>query len=400
MNAILISTIGAFLFSLLFGQLTSLAIYSGASVYAHDIVLVAGLCTAYVWSAVRKRRITFPYIKPVAIFAAACAVSLLVNAHRLDGIQLVVSSLYLVRWIVYAAVMVLVATRVMRPMAWLVGLFSVGVGLSVAGLLQLILYPSLRNLTYLGWDPHNFRVFSTLLDPNFAGIIFVFTVLLGIYLVKLETKYRRALLVGVAVAAIALLLTFSRSSYLSLIAGLVAYGVLTKKAKSMLVAALVFTIIIVAVPKPGGDVLRLTRIDSSVSRIENSMHGLSLFVRQPVFGHGFNTLRFTNPTQETGVISRAAGGLDNSYVFILATSGAVGLGAFVYLISHIWKATRDVYKKDSDYIIMVWCSTITLFVHSLFVLSLFYAWVMLWMWILAGIVYTKRELTSRNARSV
>ena len=49
-----------------------------------------------------------------------------------------------------------------------IGIFIVGLGF-----IQFLFYQSLRNLFYLGWDEHLYRMFSIFLDPNFAGAFFV-----------------------------------------------------------------------------------------------------------------------------------------------------------------------------------------------------------------------------------
>ena len=55
---------------------------------------------------------------------------------------------------------------------------------------SVFVYPDLRNLWYLGWDPHYYRVFATLLDPNYVGILLVLTIFVWIYIWVNNKKLR------------------------------------------------------------------------------------------------------------------------------------------------------------------------------------------------------------------
>ena len=80
-----------------------------------------------------------------------------------------------------------------------------------------------------GWDPHIGRLLSTWFDPNFIGgflgFILSITIALGLYYWK-EKRTKLALVLGIIgfIGLIALYLTYSRSGYLTLMAGL---GMLT-----------------------------------------------------------------------------------------------------------------------------------------------------------------------------
>jgi hypothetical protein len=78
------------------------------------------------------------------------------------------------------------------------------------------------------------------------------------------------------------------------------------------------------------------------------------------------------------VVSKAAAGMDSSLLFVAATTGIIGAAAYIYLLFSMIRNG----KKSRFYI----ASFAALLVHSLFVNSLFYPWVMIWMWILTGAV--------------
>ncbi len=159
-----------FLASLLLGQIGGFSPAGGVVIYVHDIVLAAAVIVSVVKIVRGKKLPHSKLMTPILLVIAACLVSLLVNYWRFPPQSLFSGSLYLVRWILYSFVYILVLQDFVDTRFWLRGLYAVGVGLGVLGLMQFILYPDLRNLYYLGWDPHYYRVFSTLLDPNFAGI--------------------------------------------------------------------------------------------------------------------------------------------------------------------------------------------------------------------------------------
>ena len=360
-------TILIFLFfiSLLAGQLGAFTVWPGVVVYLHDFILailaLATLCCPRKPQKFAKPRL----LRAIVVFIAVAAFSLLLNCGKFTPWELGAGGLYLVRWIFYAALYVVVLHTYTYKDVWLFGLFGVGIGLGILGLFQFFLYPDLRNLMYLGWDPHYYRLFSTLLDPNYTGILLVFTLLLGMALWK-QKKFRWIIASGEGIAFISLLLTYSRSSYLALIGALVVIAAL-KKQWRILIGAAAFVGIIFVLPKTPGSTLSLFRTESSFARIGNWKHGVALIRNVPLFGYGFNTLRYVSDF-----------GLDSSILFVGATTGLVGLLAYGYLIFDMIR----IGKKHVWYIACL----VALGIHSLFVNSAFYPWVMIWMSILTGVV--------------
>jgi hypothetical protein len=363
-----------FLASLLLGQIGGITLWSGVVVYVHDILLLL-LLIASLPKFVRTIKLSHvKLIKPVAIFIAAAMVSLLVNYWRFPLPELLTGSLYLVRWVLYAALYVLILQKYVAPKLWLKGLYAVGVGLGLIGFIQFFMYPDLRNLMYLGWDPHYYRLFSTLLDPNFTGIILVFTLLLGFGV--LTKKHCAWVMAGQLITLVALLLTYSRSSYLALCAAIVVWASM-KKQRRILITVVLFIGLIFIFPAIPGGTLKLTRLDSTLARIGNWHSSLTLIAKVPVCGYGFNTLRYVQPSTPD-FTSKAAAGLDSSILFVLATTGLLGLAAYIFLFASMIRLGNRTGGT-------VYVATVSaLLVHSLFVNSMFYPWVMIWIWILTG----------------
>ena len=379
-----------FFVSLLFGQLTGIVVAPGVTLYLHDVLLVTLLMVAGI------RSITKPFRRPallpaIAGFAGISLLSLVPAASKFAPAEVIQSAMYAVRWITYALLYVVVVQRVVPMGIWLWGLYGTGVGFAVLGLAQYVLYPSLANLSYLGWDPHYYRVFSTLLDPNFTGILLVFTLFLGAALLVMHKKTRWWLLIVQSTTMLALLLTYSRSSYVAFLAGVLVWIIMRRTWKLGIIGMAVFVFAVLLLPQHGLDVLRLTRLDSTMARIGNWKESLAIIGQSPLVGHGFNTLRFLREhrgeTLDRVIISKAGAGMDSSLLFIGATTGLVGFGAYAWLwYKAVILAKRLRNKKNSVLRYAYLMTLVSLFMHSLFVNSAFYPWVMIWVWILVGVI--------------
>jgi O-antigen ligase len=114
---------------------------------------------------------------------------------------------------------------------------------------------------------------------------------------------------------------------------------------------------------------------SIVQRGQSWQEGVNIWRQNPVFGVGFNTLRYYRRNQDTlgsdWQVTHAGAGLDNSFLFILSTTGIVGFLAYLNLLKHLWKRS-----------IIIKLSLIAAMSHALFQNSLFYPLVMIWMWLL------------------
>lgn len=328
-------------FILPFGQLERLP---GLPVYLHDLVILLLIILNFKF---------LPLSRPIQLFAAACLLSLIVNLFRFRFPDLLFSSLYLARWLAYACLLPIYQHNKLnlKPL-----LKYLCLALAILGLLQYLVIPDTRFLASLNWDDHYYRLISTVFDPNYLGLIFV----LGLILFNLQILPSLILL-------IALLLTYSRSSYLSL-AAVIFFLVVFKKKFKYLWLILIFALLPV-LPRPGGEGVKLERVFSINQRLANYREGLQLIKVSPVFGLGFNTLRY----YRQDFVSHAASGLDSSLLFVLATTGVIGLLAYLNWVKNLWQTS-----------LLVKLSLVAILVHSLFQNSLFYPLIMIWLW---SIVY-------------
>lgn len=343
-----------------FGQLGTL-LFPDARVSLLDICTLSLGIWFVVQSMVRRQRTRIPNGIWIVLFVISAFVSTFLS-HRITE-----NLLYVVRWTSYALLYVyLVGQKKGQEFVWAQTLYWSGVAVAVLGFVQLVLYPYLRNLSYLGWDPHLNRMFSTLFDPNFAGIIYVLTGITGIFLVQTRTV-RRWGAIGIGIAFAALLFTYSRSSYLACIAAIVTWIILQGKWKIGLGVIVLFFIGVSMLPR-GSEGQNLLRTVSSYARLGSVVVGWDRFIRAPIFGTGFVA------SSESIVPSRTQG-VDMSLLAILASTGIVGFVLYVAMWWHILKRTH------SFFII----AFVAVCVHSLFTNSLLYPWVMAWLWIAAGV---------------
>lgn len=336
-----------------------------------------------------------PLWKPILLFLGVAGVSLFVNSVSLNAQQFTVALSYLLRWGMYAAVYFIVRsfdTSFRHRIQYL--LLIPGVLLVANGLLQYFFYNDLRNLYYLGWDDHMHRLFTTFLDPNFAGAFFVlfFLYLLGLfYQTKEKTRLGIGILIGLT--GLVIFLTYSRSALLMLAVGVFVFLVIQRKLRWFLLLLLlvgIFMSVLYATGQYKVENTNLFRVASSEARLETASIAWQLFQKNPVFGVGFNAYRYAQVqagfrTPKGAATSHADAGSDTSLLFVLATTGFVGFIAYVFIWVTVTRYIWDNIRKRDMYTTVLVASIAGLFVNSLFINSLFFPSIMLWMWILLAL---------------
>jgi len=314
--------------------------------------------------------------------------------------------------------------------------------LAIAGFIQLVIYPDLAQLEKAGWDPHINRLVSTWLDPNFVGglLSFISCILIGITLHLKKFSQKIGLSTIILILLIAIFLTYSRSAYLALAAGLTVISLL--KSRKILIIALILATLGLTVSDRARE--RTAELFQSVTaiftetaqtpdptaklRLKSYDQTIQLIQKRPLLGSGYNTLRDVN--HHEGFISdpeiHSAGGSDSSLLTILATTGILGFIPFalIYLAALLvtWNNWRRPAKntppersfpahKSPDKTIEPITSsptsnTITplfrgynlglfggicaLLIHSLFVNSLLFPPILIYFWICLGLAVHKK----------
>ncbi|MBI5019006.1 O-antigen ligase family protein [Candidatus Gottesmanbacteria bacterium] len=376
------------------GQVVSLPLAAGARITLLDVAVVTVLIVAAVRST--KKRIIPSLWAPVMAFFGVTLLSL---AGTYTDVPLYVTGgglLYVLRWITYAALYWVAVGKFATARNWNITLILAGVIMAIGGLIQYAWYPDLRNLYYLGWDPHYQRLFGTLFDPNFMGILLTLSLVTMLGWEEKSIKLRLFKAAGITVVLSALLLTYSRSSFIAFLTGIILWGILMHK--KMLTGIIIFIMAVSVVALPStGEGRNLMRTVSTFARIGSAERALTLIREKPLLGHGFNLLRYVAAERswidEGSVPSRAGAGLDTSLLFVGATTGVVGMLVYGWLlVSLVLLGIRAYAHKPLRAQGAVFISLIAaIVVHSLFINSLFYPWVMAWMWLAAGAL--EQEIT-------
>ena len=153
-----------------------------------------------------------------------------------------------------------------------------------------------------------------------------------------------------------------------------------------------FLVAIVYSPKPGGDTLSLDRYDSSVARIQNWGQTITRIRERPVFGYGFNVVPFLDKEAASALPGQKWCGIDSSILLLRQRRELSDSPATFWLMGNQLALARS---KDSALTMILYASMTAIAVHSLFLNSLFYPWVMVWMWVLLG---TIEKSEARNSK--
>lgn len=384
-----------FFITLPFGQLGGFMFNPGIVVYLHDLFILPIL--GFALHSTRASPGKLYLQKAITWFILICAASLMVNRREFSQQELFLSSLYLVRWVLYAGLYVAVTAGIIKEFFWIMGIYAVSVVVALLGFVQYIYYPTLRNMYYLGWDEHYYRLFSTFLDPNFVGLFIALGFILGLYIVLTTIDRRRKFLVFMCqlILFIALLLTYSRSSFIGFATGIIVYLIIYRKVAMFFVFLTVFFVSASLLPTRGRDILKITREESALARLGSWQHSINLFWEKPVLGHGFNTLRFIQLKRgyvsDEPFISRSASGVDNSILFVSIATGSIGAGVYIFILyKQLLIGISLLNSIKNKALGAAYVATLGALVsHSMFVNSLFYPWIILWIWVLTGVAERK-----------
>lgn len=235
-------------------------------------------------------------------------------------------------------------------------LIYLGLASLLVGFIQYYFIPDLRFLKLYGWDDHLFRMAGLFFDPTFLALIFVFTIILSLK----NSFYLYLLTFGLA-------LTYSRVGYM--------VAILTFFLKRKYFEILLLLVFVTFVPKMVSEGTNFLRTTSGVNKLSDYHQTLDIIKESPVLGVGFNNLCpiKLKLNKSVDISSHSCFGSDSSILFILATTGVVGLMLFVKFISML--------PRSSTLLL----TGLVLFIHSLFANSLFYPHIMFWLFSLLAL---------------
>ncbi len=327
-----------------------------------------------------------------SIFIFFCILSLIFTPLKLKPIEYLLSVSYIIRFGLYIFAGYLISCKIFKIDLAKIITYSTAI-LSVLGLIQLIFLPDLKFLASLGWDPHFFRTVSTFLDPNFLGAFLVMGLIF--FLSNYKQLKNKKNLMAFTIIYIALMTTFSRSSYLMFLVSGLSLSFFKKSFKLSLIIVLLFIALLIAfqiyiilVSKPRN----IDRGYSASARLNTWQQAFGIFSKSPVLGVGFNTYKYAleqyNLTSDEFTNSRGASSNDSSLLHVLTTTGVVGFTTYLIFIFSLIKIGFK-YKNNGSLILS--SIVLGLLIHSLFNNSLFYPHILFLIILLTGSISLTKD---------
>ncbi len=327
-----------FLFAL--GQIGRVNIFgSTAVIYLYEISLV-GLIVLFI-SLYKTLPIKHLYTrsKSIFVFFGILAVTLFVSFLRYSPIENLLATLFFLRLLTYFVFFAYFLyflkseEKITQFLKW--PLLVMGIIIVISSILQYFLYPDLRNLYYLGWDPHLYRVFGTFFEPVIAAAVYG---LLLIFIFFQQSYFGKnlALYVILGVYSLLIFLTYARSAIIALFTVVELY-LIKKNIVYGLIVALAIVGILFLLPKKSGEGVNLLRTSSITSRVTDLQQGWQIAVKNPILGIGYNHIR---PEKGAAAEDHAGSGFHSSFLIVLVTSGVAGLLSFLYVLYELGRINR------------------------------------------------------------
>ncbi len=404
--------------SIVFGQIARINLPFGGAVLVSDIFLFLLILAWLIKKIVKKEKFSYLYFFPFfVLFFGVALVSLFRSLNSLSFFEFLTSGLYLLRFLGIVCFFWVTADIFQRKEArqylYFFGLMAFL--LCFLGFLQFAFFPDLRFLAEYGWDPHVGRMTGTWLDPNFFGgmLVFILSLIFGLIIFwphqkeikekKESLKFFGGKIFLFATAfyfVIALLLTYSRSSYLAFVVSFCLFALLRNK-KWLVAGAITLLILILLFPYAQKRIEGARGLDATARmRILSWQKIYKIWQDYFWLGTGYNALPYVQ--KDLGIISdlslHSRAGSDSSLLTIAATTGLFGLLSFLLFIFMILKTIWEIWRDGKQRYWLRGASLgffagfLGLLVHSQFVNSLLYAHLLIpLLFVLAVILKSQEE---------
>ncbi len=344
--------------------------------------------------------------------------TLVINSDRYELSELVVAAAYWVRLTGYLlllpSLLVLIGNRRLFHSVSRSLVLAITV-IAVLGLGQVLLIPDLSILKG-GWDPHNGRIVSTWLDPNFLGAFLglgLFFFLVRTAPMWLERKKISWFIFNLVVIVLALVGTQSRSTLVALsgtiilISPVIILRLIHRPRGHNLIMILVFSstfiiISLVSILMLGERAMGLITSDATVQlRAESLKQVWQIAREQPLFGIGYNAYQFAAAqaglNSDYQIHSRA--GADNSLLTLLLTTGLTGV--FLFMIPWLSLAIFFVsswLRRGHILSLAAATSIIFLFLHAQFVNSFLYSHLLIMLALICALAVASSLFSGKIAK--
>ncbi len=319
------------------------------------------------------------------LFILVAILSLVLSPLHLNASQFFSSFLYTIRfsayiflgWEIYSGAFPLLKNKITQI------LFSSGLTLTILGLAQFIFLPDLRFLSQYGWDPHLYRTASTFLDPNFLGSYLVLTLII---LYRNPAKNKKLNILFYVLIFLALLTTFSRSAYGMFLISFLTLAAFKRSIKLALLTIFLFAVLLFSFQTQVKAVNKITPLDRNQTaslRLSTWQQGFDIFLKNPILGIGYNAYNVALRQYSLGdnqfLSGKGATTNDSSLLYVLATTGILGIFAYLFFLLGIFKT------KNTGLI----AGVVGLLGHSFFANSLFYPFILIWVILSLSASYVK-----------
>ncbi len=381
-RAIMFGLLALIFLGVVVGQFFRIELFTGSAggILALDIALAIAAPTV-LWGLLTKKiglpkRSAWPWL---GAFLLVAILSFALNAAGRTSEEQLVGLGYLLRLIAYATAFLLGywfgADHKWLLQRWFAYLLA---GLISLGLVILAVMPDFSLLVALGWDPHQWRLSSTWLDPNYFGSFLAMAFVFLLALAPRPWRYNQTRswlwMIGLLIIWAALYLTFSRSALFTVLVGGVLVSILISW-RTFLVFFLLFAITF-SLPSRWQDrlnqALTFTKnIDTPTAqadptanaRLDSWKRALEVTAQAPVLGIGYNFYQYAQRdlaiiSEETVEQNRSAAGSDSSLLTVLATTGILGATAFIgflaALAAWLWRRRKAPWALGSLGLLVAW----------------------------------------------
>ncbi|MHB8781482.1 MAG: O-antigen ligase family protein [Candidatus Geothermincolia bacterium] len=277
--------------------------------------------------------------------------------------------------------------------------------------LETIGYPAAVNVIQIGSQEQVYRISSTFIHPNILGGYLVFALpFFGSMIRVARYGWSKALLVaGLFLNVGCLFYTGSRAAWLGVAAILFFYillGLRERRFILMLVNVAVIILLIVFLVNPPGFIQeRLSASSASEAaslRLQQYELAVDMFMEHPFLGMGVG---LEGKQLMVGSIRTEWGAVESVYLTLLATTGALGLLAFLLVLGFFWAGTARGRRRAPTPFLAAACEGFTAAMIGLATASLFGAWLItasamvsfFWFMIGMGAVVARLAVTGEAA---
>jgi O-antigen ligase len=267
---------------------------------------------------------------------------------------------------------------------------------AAAGIIQSAFFPGFAQMIHDGgdlptWDVQGRRLVSSMLDPNFAGILI--TIALLSRLARVAEGFVESTVVLVVLGT-GVLLTVSRSAILALAVGIVvivaARGLKAPLLRVLGAGALLLLPFLSLILAFAAGFNKLRYDNSAAQRLVPWVRASRLLVEHPWFGVGFNAIKQAQESHGWRAIGGADVSFDGGLIFVAAMTGVVGLFFYLRMLIRVGRGARGAWRDESlpavdrAHATATAAATAAVVVHSFFVNSLLLPFVMQILWVMWG----------------